>query len=205
MAEPTKTNTTEENILAAAKRVFIRKGYAGARMQEVADEAGINKAMLHYYFRSKDKLFQVILAEATATVSGLLYRHLGSDAPLFDKLEELTREYVQLLIDNPHLPLFVMNELSQNRGEFIRSALDERKAAGMLKFFQQVAEEAQAGTIRPVAPLHLVFHLMGMIIFPFIAGPIIKQGTGMDDEAYDFFMGQRAEEIMVAMRRYLAP
>src|SRR5271156_3051845 len=102
----------EQRILAAAKKVFLLKGMDGARMQDIADEAGINKALLHYYFRSKEKLFEVIFREAMDQLFPRIIGILNADKPLFDKIESFCGEYVGMLLNNPYLPMFVMNEVN---------------------------------------------------------------------------------------------
>ena len=91
MAKQKKDGTTEERILAAAKKVFIHKGMYGARMQDIADEAGINKALLHYYFRNKEKLFEVIFKDAAGQLFPTINMIFESDSPLFEKLESILR------------------------------------------------------------------------------------------------------------------
>ena len=86
-----KDSTTEEKILAAAKKIFVQKGMAGARMQDIADEAGINKALLHYYFRNKEKLFEVIFLAAAERLFPRINRIFEADMPLFERIEESSR------------------------------------------------------------------------------------------------------------------
>src|SRR4249920_2351657 len=99
--------STEEKILSAAKKVFISRGMAGARMQDIADEAGINKAMLHYYFKNKEKLFEVIFMEAAAQLFPRINEIFFSDYSLFEKIERFCEEYMAVVMENPYLPLFV--------------------------------------------------------------------------------------------------
>ena len=205
MDQTTDKLTTEERILAAAKTVFTQKGYSGARMQEVADVAGINKAMLHYYFRSKEKLFQVILSEALNVLSPVVLRVLQSDQDVMGKLEDLVSGYIQILLDRPHMPLFVMHELSQNQGKFVTETMKAQQTQPqVMAFFQQVIEEGEAGKIRKVDPIHLMMNTMSMIIFPFISRPMISTATGIPDEMFQPILEQRKEQIMDFLRAALA-
>ena len=202
----TEKLSTEEQILVAAKEVFMRKGYAGTRMQEVADAAGINKAMLHYYYRSKEKLFRVILTEAMQIIEPMLVRAISSDKTVLEKLEDLVRGYLAILKDKPYLPLFVMHELSQNQGQFIRERIDTRlHAPAALGFMQQVIEEAEAGKIRSVHPLHLMMNTMSMIIFPFVARPMIETVAGVQGGEVDDMLAEREQHILDFLRRALQP
>ena len=205
-AGPPEKISTEERILRAAKDVFMRKGYAGTRMQEVADAAGINKAMLHYYFRSKEKLFRVILTEATSIIAPMLARAVSSDKNVLDKIEDLVRGYVAILRERPYLPLFVVHELSQNQGAFMRETLQrDTQQPAMLGFIQQVIAEGEAGTIRRVNPLTLVMNTMSMVVFPFVARPMIEVMTDTQGMTFDDLMADRADEVVDFIHRSLQP
>ena len=97
--------------LSAAREVFLQKGFAGARMQDIADEAGINKALLHYYFRSKEKLFETIFREAFEKLIPHITEVFSSDLPFYDKIRAFTDAYITMAIENPFIPLFVLNAM----------------------------------------------------------------------------------------------
>ena len=102
MPESSRSNEdTEARILRAAKHVFLRKGVAGSRMQEVADEAGVNRALLNYYFRSKKKLAEAVFIRVATSFGTTLMAALGSDKPLREKLEEVIDLQISLLLENP--------------------------------------------------------------------------------------------------------
>src|SRR5438046_9561187 len=108
-----KDQSAEEKIIAAARKVFLSKGLAGARMQDIADEAGINKALLHYYFKNKQKLFEEIFMDAAGKLFPRINVIFRSDEPLFVKIEQFCNEYITVVLENPYLPLLVLNELNQ--------------------------------------------------------------------------------------------
>ncbi len=109
-----KDISTEEKILEAAKEVFLKKGFDGARMQEIADTAGINKAMLHYYFRTKDRLFEHIFVTAISNIFPKVGGIFISDAPFEDKIRAFIRDYLSFILQNPFLPIFILHEMSAN-------------------------------------------------------------------------------------------
>src|ERR1700730_16933908 len=113
MVNKKKDENTEERILTAAKKVFLKEGMAGARMQDIADEAGINKAMLHYYFRSKDKLFEKIFSELSRSFFPKLIMIFESDEGLFTKIQMFVTEYIDQMKQTPYLPIFVLNEVNR--------------------------------------------------------------------------------------------
>ena len=135
--------STEEKILEAAKKVFTSKGMYGARMQDIADEAGINKALLHYYFRSKQKLFEVIFAAAAQKLFTKINFIFESDMPLFEKIEHFTEEYITVMMESPYLPLFVLNELSQDSQAFLNKVWGKQNLPRPQKFLDQIEKEVQ--------------------------------------------------------------
>ncbi|MEM9836203.1 MAG: TetR/AcrR family transcriptional regulator [Bacteroidota bacterium] len=174
-----KDGATEAAILQAAKDAFIERGFAGARMQEIADKAGINKALLHYYFRSKDKLFQRILQGVLDTTTPVMFNALGSDKPIMERLEILVHDFLEVLCANPHYPMFIMHELSRYQEEFVKRLTgDPRKAAAILHFFASVEKEVAAGKLRPIQPAHLMLNITSLIVFPFVTWPMLKNTVG---------------------------
>jgi len=185
---------TEQLILEAAKVVFIKKGMEGARMQEIADEAGINKALLHYYFRSKDKLFTAVFKESFFKLFPNLVDLLKSDITLFDKIRLFVENYIDIINANPLLPSFVIHELSRNPDTVVEMI----KSSGVnpIYFVNQVQEEIEKGTIEPIQPLHLIVNMLAMCIFPFVAKPIIQEVIfDRDQQQFDIFIQERKKEV----------
>lgn len=201
-----KATPTEENILRAAEKVFQQKGYAGTRMQEVADEAKINKAMLHYYFRSKEKLFRVILTNAIDEVFPILIGSLSSDKDVKRKLHDLVTNFTALLLERPHLPLFIIHELSQNQGKFVTDmALRNNAQPVALAFFQQVLEAGEAGEIYPINPVQLILHAMSLTVFPFIAKPMVATVANLPGELLQQVLNERTKEVIRLLDAGLKP
>ena len=108
---------TEQKILEAAKSVFLEKGKDGTTMQAIADKAGINKALLHYYFRSKDKLFRKVLEETMSAFLPKIEETFTSEIDFFDKIRMVVKNYISLLYENPFIPAFMLNEINRNPEE----------------------------------------------------------------------------------------
>lgn len=186
---------TEEKILEAATTVFVEKGKAGARMQEIADRAGINKALLHYYYRSKDKLFESVFS---VVIKQLLLprviKILHSEKDIFELIRKFTDFYVETLIKNPFLPLFVIEEInkSPNRlsSAFLKSGLPVQEIIGN---FEKAMDD---GIIRRMDPRQIIINLISMCIFPFAARnmvlPIIFQNNKNE---YKKFIEARKSEV----------
>lgn len=187
--------STEEKILASAKNVFMSKGMYGARMQDIANEAGINKALLHYYFRNKEKLFEVIFLEAAQKLFPRINMIFESDLPFFEKIEKFCDEYITIMSENPYLPLFVLNEISQDADKFMNNIWGKENAPKPQKFLAQIEKELKKGNIKPISPVQLLMNLISMTIFPFVGKSMFQFNLHLDELQYRAIMEQRKKEI----------
>ena len=193
--------STEQIVINAARKVFTQKGFDGARMQDIADEAGINKSLLHYYFRSKDKLFEAIFKDALGTVLPPVVSILVSDLPLFEKINHFTDQYIDILSKNPDIAGFVLHELKMNPDRLLGSLAQTGIDLSIIG--NQLQQEAKAGNIRPVETGHFVANLISMCVFPFIARPVFMGLLGMEEKEFDFFMEERKKIVSETMIRSL--
>ena len=189
-----KDLSTEEKILNAAKKVFLTKGMAGARMQDIADEAGINKALLHYYFRSKDKLFEQIFMEVVSAFLPKIFTILESDTTLFQKIELFCNEYISQEIKTPYVPIFILNEINRQPKTFLKKVLGNHKPP-IQKLLLQIEKEIKAGLIKPIEPLQLLMNILSLCIFPFLACPMIQLITGIDNKQFNEMMEHRKKAV----------
>ncbi|WP_246022463.1 TetR/AcrR family transcriptional regulator [Filimonas effusa] len=163
-----KDISTEEKIMEAARKVFTQKGYAATRTRDIAEEAGINLALLNYYFRSKEKLFQQVMGEKLQQLFGVILSIINNEAlSLEEKIETLAENYINLLIENPELPLFVLSEIRNNPDEF-KNKVQIQKILAHSSLVRQLRERKP-----DTEPIHFIVSLLGMTIFPFIAKPIV--------------------------------
>ena len=189
-----KTDTTEIGILNAAKKIFQQKGMVAARMQEIADEAGINKAMLHYYYRSKQLLFEAVFKSAFSLLAPQLNKVLNDDSDLFQKIENFTENYVSFVIKHPYLPNFVIQELNKNP-EFINTLRAQKNFPSMEKFSLQVSESIATNIIKPVKAEQLLINILSLNIFPFIGQPLLMALINVDKKCYDKILLERKTEV----------
>ena len=193
--------STEQIVLNAARKVFTQKGFDGARMQDIADEAGINKSLLHYYFRSKDKLFDSIFKDALLTLLPPLVSVLISDLPLFEKIAYFTDQYIDILSKNPNIAGFVLHELKMNPNRLLGTLTQSGIDLSIID--NQLQQEAKAGNIRPVETTHFVANLISMCVFPFIARPVFMGLLGMGEEGFGHFIEERKKIVSETMIRSL--
>jgi len=189
-----KNISTEENILNVAREVFIRNGYSGTTMQQIADEAGINKSLLHYYFRSKEKLFGQIFAEVFSQFIPELGKIFMTDMSLEEKIRAFVDNYIEGFIRNPLIPIFVMQELStnpQNLADLIRkSGIDPEMV------IRTIMESLKKEDLNIQDPKQFMVNMIGLCVFPFAAQPLIQRLIFNNDEkAYSKFLLERKHEV----------
>jgi len=186
--------TTEKIILEAAKKVFLEKGFEGSRMQLIADEADINKALLHYYFRSKDNLFEAIFEEAFMQFLPNISQVLNSELPLVDKVNAFVEQYINMLQNNPHLPIFIMRELQREPQRIIELIKKLGLKPELIEaFFKKEKEKNQIVTIPTT---HLLVNIISLCVFPFMARPIIEGIVfNNDKEAFNNFLQERKKLV----------
>jgi AcrR family transcriptional regulator len=193
--------TTEQLILETARNHFVQYGYGAARMQEIADEAGINKAMLHYYFRSKEKLYHEIVIQTLDFLLPRLFKAFKQEGTLFERIEHIIDTYIETLIEQPDIPFFVMSELSQKRERFIEELKKRSQHYPPVKsFLAQVSQEMQAGKIKQINPIHLFLNLLSMTVFPFIVKPVFCTLFDFSDDTFEQLMLERKPIIMAFIK-----
>lgn len=189
-----RNQCTEERIFEAAKNVFVKKGLNNSRMQEIAQEAGMNKALLHYYYRSKEKLFEAVFNSIMKRVIPPIVEMLNKEIPLFEKIEFIVDRYINSLISNPQIPVFFIQEIQRNPERIVEII----KKYGMKPevFFQQIEDEIKTGNIIDIQPQQLIVNLLSMCVFPFVARSVVQ---GMifknDKKKYDQFLIERKKEV----------
>ena len=186
--------STTEKILEAAKKVFLQKGMAGARMQEIADEAGINKALLHYYFRNKDQLFEQIFLEAASHFLPAIIQIMDSERSLFDKIELFCHAYIDQLIKTPFVPIFIINEINRQPQAFLKKVLGNNMPP-VQKMLGQIDASMKQGIIQRVEPVDLLLNILSLCIFPFLARPMVQIVASLKDKQFLDLMESRKKEI----------
>lgn len=167
-----KKDKTEEKILDAAHKVFIQKGMDGTRMQEIADTAGINKALLHYYFRSKQKLFEAIFKQVFKQIFPRIESLILSDLPIEEKLGIFIESYTDILQKNPFLPTFILKEINRDP-EFLASVI-KSQGINPTQIFDMFEKEMENGKIRKMDSRELMINVLSLSIFPFAAKPLMS-------------------------------
>jgi AcrR family transcriptional regulator len=189
--------STEEKIKEAARIVFYKKGFAATRTRDIAEEADINLALLNYYFRSKAKLFEIIMME---TLSGFIKNMLvvlnDEKTSLERKVEEIASRYIDLIIKEPEIPTFIVTEI-RNNPNMLLDKLPIKQVLANSMFFKQHKEAVKKGEISEPNPLHFLMNLIGLVIFPFISKPLLMGGSGIGNSEFNALMIERKKLIPI--------
>ncbi|MBX2907536.1 MAG: TetR/AcrR family transcriptional regulator [Taibaiella sp.] len=204
MAGPEKSESkesTEAKIKEAARRVFTEKGYAATRTRDIAEASGYNLALINYYFRSKEKLFDLImLEELQLFIHSIAQIADNRETSLIEKVELLASHYIEMLIANPGLPLFIMNEINRDPGKFVaKLGVDKRKSPPHIV----IQWQAYTGDTNPANAMHLFINLISMTVFPFIAAPLLRNRTGMSTTQFFALMEERKKLIPMWVKQMI--
>lgn len=197
--------TTEQTIIQAANKIFLENGYAGTRMQDIADEAKINKAMLHYYFKNKESLFRMIFLENFGLLIPLINQVIEAKTSIKEKLLNIAELYIDLMQSNPKLPLFVINELSNHSDSFIAAIKDSQNELPNFKqLIQEVKHAVKKKEIAPIDPELLIVGVLALSIFPVIAKQMLQILFSENDKSMDDILQRRKEFINDFIQKYIS-
>lgn len=186
----------EALILETAERLFLDKGFAQTSTTEIAKEAGCNQALVHYYYRTKDRLIEAVFAKIVKLFANDLVVIGSSDLSFEDKLRHSIQAHFDMLKRNPQLPILLFNELATNpkRIESLQQNLKLLPTKAINEFTQNIREEIEEGKIRAIEPLELLLTIISLNAFVFIASPLFKGLTQISDEKFNNLLEKRREE-----------
>lgn len=193
-----KKEITSDKIKDTAKKLFTSKGYLSTTIRDIAKESQVNIALINYYFRSKENLFRVIMEESFEQLFKQIIPIINNkNTSLEEKIESLVNNYLEFLLEFPELPLFMLNELKNNPKHLeakinLKSKLSKSSLLSQLK-----AKNSE------INPLHFVFNLLGMLVFPFIMKPVISSSKLLDNEIFNQIINERKHLIPLWMNSIL--
>ncbi len=186
--------TTEDRIKKTALTLFLEKGFERTSIRDIALKAKINIALLNYYFRSKENLFNSIfsglLEKYTPTLNGIL----GSSLPIEEKIHLYVEEYIDILLENPKLTYFVLSVLHRNPDKITQMKIFQ-SLYNTGDFSKQFAEEVRKGNIKDVDPTQFFINMLSLITFPFTIKQVIMEKNHMNEDTFEQFMHQRKQVI----------
>jgi TetR/AcrR family transcriptional regulator len=191
-----KESVTEELIIETAKNVFFKQGNIHATTQDIADAAGINRALIHYYFRSREKLFDVVFMEAQKTLLHKMDKVLATDELFSKKVENFIDVFIEESLEYPYLENFIISEINRSKKDAGISVSKDIANSVLKKFSNEVLIEIKKDTLKVSTPLEFMINLLSLCSFAIIARPMIQYAFDIDDEQYKSFMKDRKRQIL---------
>ena len=201
-----KEASTEQKIKEAARKLFTQKGFAATRTRDIAEEAGINLALLNYYFRSKQKLFDLIMMENFRQfIGGMAANFQDTGLTMEQRIGKVVNAYIDFLTDFPDLPLFILNEIRGNPSK-IAQKINEEVSPARSQFYRELQEAKKQGKT-VLDPFHFIANLVGLTVFPFVARPLLQRVTNVNDEQFKAYMDERRKLVpmWIAMMMKMMP
>jgi TetR/AcrR family transcriptional regulator len=203
---------TEQRILDAAHAVFLRRGTAGARTQEIAKEAGVNPALLHYYFRSKARLAEAVFQRAASSLMPAVIGILASNTELEGKVRQVIDVELRQLSKTPYLPGYIISELTYHPDRMKQlfstvTGMAPGDIGGIVRrrLGAQIAARVRAGSMHPIEPEQFAVNLLALCIFPFAARPLISAMLSLDEKGFTAFIDRRRKDLVSFFLRALRP
>ena len=188
--------TTEAAIMQAAENEFLEKGFNGAKTTEIARRAGVTHAMLHYYFRTKENLFDQVFLEKLQIVANSFSMILGKDLPFLERIKLGIEAHFDYLLANPKLPAFIIHEIiaDETRREVCKAVILPKFQEVLQRLKIAMQEEVAKGTIRFIEPWDLMMNIVSLNVFVFVATPLVKMIVNVDDENFGAFLEHRKQQ-----------
>lgn len=191
-----KVEDTQQTILKAAVEVFREKGRDGAKMQEIANRAGINKAMLHYYFRNKELLFEEVFRLTVVDFFSRINDILNSQEKLQIKINRICQVYISMAMQTPYLPVFILSEMNRNPEELFKKMFSTHQSRpNFLGFAKQIEEEVHKGNILPIHPMQLIANILSLCVFPVVSRPMMQFVGEVSDAEFEHLMEERKQLV----------
>ncbi|GAB5557363.1 MAG: TetR/AcrR family transcriptional regulator [Schleiferiaceae bacterium] len=208
MKSPQKETVDNEiKILEAAEKLFFSKGFAGTSTTMIAKEVGCNQALVHYYFRTKENLFQAIFEKKIKLFLSTLLAVGNEELSFEDKLRKKIETHFDMIAANPQLPLFFFNELNSNPDRIpgLKEAMGNLPLQAITQLEVEIQTEVKAGRIRKIPALDLLLTIVSLNMILFVAQPIIKIFTGATDKDFEEIVKKRREQNVSTILNSLRP
>ena len=200
---------TERRIFEAADRVFARRGTDGARMQEIAEEAGVNKALLHYYYRTKDQLAQAVFQQTLGKFLPTVVDVMASERSIEEKVQLVVEGYLDQLSRRPYIPGYVISEITHHPDRlpklFDAIAGNHIKQRVLVTLRRQIDEGVREGKLAPIEPEQFLVNVVSLCVFPFAARPMLMVILGQDRASFERFIDQRRHDLPLFIMKALRP
>lgn len=191
MSNQAKKDQTQELIKETAKNLFFVKGKFDTTTQEIADEAGVNRTLINYYFRSRDKLIQIIFDEAQRVEQEKSKIIQNSDLPFKEKISQFIESSLSTSLQYPYLETYIVSQI--NKGTCHQREIEEDILNDMYK---DIEKEMELGNIEKMAPVQFILNMVSLLVFPSAIRPLFMENLLINDEEYDKIISERKEIII---------
>lgn len=191
MSNPTKKDQTQELIKETAKNLFFVKGKFDATTQEIADEAGVNRTLINYYFRSRDNLIQIVFDDAQRVdkeKSKVIY---SAELPFKEKITQFVESSLSTSLKYPYLESYIVSQI--NKGTCKKKHLESDV---MQVFFKDINKEMELGNIKKMAPVQFILNMVSLLVFPSAIRPLFMENFNLNDSEFDAIISERKDIII---------
>ncbi|MES2565602.1 MAG: TetR/AcrR family transcriptional regulator [Bacteroidota bacterium] len=191
-----KEETTEYLIKQSAKRLFFAKGRLNAKMHEIADDAGLNRALLHYYYRNRDNLFQVVLKEAVDETFIRMFSILSEEIVFEKKIEKAIHHIIDCLAQYPFIESFIISEINKEQDPQLTQPLINEGRTFLKKFLKEIEQYIKVNKIPHISPIDFIVNMMALCAYPYSTKPIVQNILGLSEKEYNTFVEKRKKMIV---------
>jgi len=205
--KPNNDTTTEQVILETAETLFLEKGFALTSTTEIARIAGYNQALVHYYFRTKERLFDAIFEKNAGIFVSAFLQSLEENISFEEKVRKKIEMHYDIMKANPKLPFLFFNELSTNskRLNLLKEKIGDLPKSLFLHIENELKVEIEKGTIRPMTAMDLMLTILSLNLILFLASPVLKIITGMTETEFQILIENRKRENVTIILKSLRP
>lgn len=189
-----RDNKTEQHILDTAMRVFFSEGRLNATTQDIADAAGVNRTLIHYYFRSRDQLFDAVFERARLAALAESNNILNEQIPFKKKIEKFIDAFLNRLKTYPYLEVSITTAFNEMKEDEQATFMGDHSR--MKEFLKEIQQEIDKGNIRKIKPIHFMINLFSLLIYPFIVKPLNLQIFSLSEQEYGKIVNERKKVIM---------
>mgnify|MGYP003488331599 FL=1 len=191
-----KISATEEHIKETAKKVFLKEGRYNATTQEIADAAGVNRTLLHYYFRSREVLLEKVLLEGQMEFRQKMSENVGKELPFKERISRFIDVWMEHTLQYPYLDAYLVTQM--HTGNLLENLeLQTKNNAGdKARFFKEMEAEMKAGRISQMEPIQFLLNLISMVSYPLIMRPLMEKALSINKKSYNKVIAERKEAIM---------
>lgn len=196
MVKKKSTSDVSDRILNVARDLFIKNGYAGTSIRDIAAASGTNVAHIKYYFESKYNLFEIIFDEAFEILFKRVSAILTSDMPFFDMVEVWISTYYEILSEYPQIPIFILNEVNQSPDTLIKKLVERDPLAIFARLSERITEEVKKGTIKDIPAIDLGLNILSLCVFPFMFRGLATRIANRSEIEYNEILAAHKKRVI---------